>query len=101
VALGNFAAPTAALLSLWGMIGTGAPVAWWTWVARRFPDDAESAGGLLVAVVQLAITLGAAGGGILFDAAGYRTTFLASSGLLGASALLAVLDARASRSVEA
>ena len=101
VALGNFAGPTAALLSLWGMIGTGAPVAWWTWVARRFPDDAEFAGGLLVAVVQLAITLGAAGGGILFDAAGYRTTFLASSGLLGASALLAVLDARASRSVEA
>ncbi|GAB9166963.1 MFS transporter [Bradyrhizobium diazoefficiens] len=101
VALGSFAGPTTALLTLWGMIGTGAPVAWWTWVARRFPDDAESAGGLLVAVVQLAITLGAAGGGILFDAAGYRTTFLASAGLLGASALLAVLDARASDSVEA
>ncbi|WP_354257469.1 MFS transporter [Bradyrhizobium sp. F1.13.3] len=95
VALGTFALPTAALLTLWGMIGTGAPVAWWTWVARRFPDDTEPAGGLLVAVVQLAITLGAAGGGLLFDAAGYRTTFLASAALLVASALLGGLDARA------
>jgi predicted MFS family arabinose efflux permease len=92
VALGTFVGPTAVLLTLWGMIGTGAPVAWWTWVARRFPDDAESAGGLLVAVVQLAITLGAAGG-LFLDAAGYRTTFLASAALLGASALLGALDA--------
>jgi predicted MFS family arabinose efflux permease len=86
---------TAVLLTLWGVIGTGAPVAWWTCVARRFPDDAEAAGGLLVAVVQLAMTLGAAGSGFLFDAAGYRTTFLASAAPLGASALLGALDARA------
>jgi predicted MFS family arabinose efflux permease len=97
VAVGTLAAPTAALLTLWGMIGTGAPVAWWTWVARRFPNDAEAAGGLMVAVVQLAITLGAAGGGVLFDAAGYRLTFLASAAVLGAGALFAGLDARASQ----
>ncbi|WP_247991633.1 MFS transporter [Bradyrhizobium sp. 186] len=95
VAVGTLAAPTAFLVTLWGMIGTGAPVAWWTWVAHRFPNDAEAAGGLLVAVVQMAITLGAAGGGFLFDAAGYRTTFLASAGLLGASALFGAFDARA------
>jgi predicted MFS family arabinose efflux permease len=96
VAFGQSPWPTAALLTVWGMIGTGAPVAWWTWVARRFPNDAEAAGGLLVAVVQLAITVGAAGGGLLFDAAGYRATFLASAGLLGASALLGALDAKGS-----
>jgi predicted MFS family arabinose efflux permease len=94
VAMGTSVGPTAVLLALWGMIGTGAPVAWWTWVARRFPDDAEAGGGLLVGVVQLAITLGAAGGGLLFDAAGYRATFLSSAALLGASALLAGLAAR-------
>jgi predicted MFS family arabinose efflux permease len=95
VALGTLAWPTAALLMVWGMIGTGAPVAWWTWLARRFPNDAEAAGGLLVAVVQLAITLGAAAGGFLFDAAGYRTTYLAAAALLGVSGLLGALDARA------
>ncbi|MGV7217411.1 MFS transporter [Bradyrhizobium sp. UFLA05-112] len=97
VALGTLAGPTALFLTLWGMIGTGTPVAWWTWVARRFPADAEAGGGLMVAVVQLAITLGAAGGGLLFDAAGYRVTFLASAGVLVAGALFAGLDARAAR----
>lgn len=94
VATGTLAVPTAALLTLWGVVGTGAPVAWWTWVARRFPDDAEAAGGLLVAVVQLAITLGAGGGGLLFDAGGYRATFLTSAALLAGAAILAALDAR-------
>ncbi len=94
VVAGSLAVPTAALLVLWGVIGTGAPVAWWTWVARRFPNDAEAGGGLLVAIVQLAITLGAAGGGLLFDAAGYQATFLASAALLAAGTLLAALDAR-------
>jgi predicted MFS family arabinose efflux permease len=101
VAAGSFAVPTAGLLVLWGAIGTGAPVAWWTWVARRFPTDAEAGGGLLVAIVQLAITLGAAGGGLLFDAAGYRATFLASAALLAAGALLAALDARVPDNVAA
>jgi predicted MFS family arabinose efflux permease len=94
VAFGTLAVPTAILLTLWGVVGTGAPVAWWTWVARRFPDDAEAGGGLLVAVVQLAITMGAAGGGLLFDAGGYRATFLTSATLLVAGAALAALDAR-------
>lgn len=97
VGTGTLAVPTAALLTLWGIVGTGAPVAWWTWVARRFPDDAEAAGGLLVAVVQLAITLGAGVGGLLFDAGGYRTTFLTSAALLTGAAILAALDARAER----
>jgi predicted MFS family arabinose efflux permease len=94
VAFGTLAIPTAILLTLWGAVGTGAPVAWWTWVARQFPDDAEAGGGLLVAVVQVAITLGAAGGGLLFDAGGYRATFLTSAALLVLGAILAALDAR-------
>lgn len=101
VATGALALPTAVLLTLWGIVGTGAPVAWWTWVARRFPDDAEGGGGLLVAVVQMAITLGAAAGGLLFDSGGYRATFAAAAALLAGSAFLAWLDARAAGALAA
>jgi predicted MFS family arabinose efflux permease len=94
VAAGTMPLPTAALLALWGLVGTAVPVAWWTWVSRTLPDDAEAGGGLMVAVVQLAITLGAAAGGTLFDAIGHQATFLASAALLIASALLGGLCAR-------
>jgi predicted MFS family arabinose efflux permease len=100
VLAGDMPLPTGALLALWGLIGTAVPVAWWTWLSRTLPNDAEAGGGLMVAVIQLAITLGAAGGGLLFDAAGYRATFLASAILLGASALLGLLSARKPRAGE-
>jgi predicted MFS family arabinose efflux permease len=94
IAAGALPIATAALLALWGLIGTAVPVAWWTWLSRTLPEDAEAGGGLMVAVVQLAITLGAAGGGLLFDAAGHRATFLASAILLGASGLLVLMGER-------
>jgi predicted MFS family arabinose efflux permease len=82
------------LLMLWGLIGTAAPVAWWTWMSKVLPDDAEAGGGLMVAVIQLAITMGAALGGILFDGLGHQATFTASAMLLCSSALLALIAAR-------
>jgi predicted MFS family arabinose efflux permease len=81
-AFGSSLGATAALMFLWGFVGTAAPVGWWTWLARALPDDAEAGGGLMVAVVQLAVTTGAAGGGVLFDASGYRATFLFSAIIL-------------------
>ena len=51
----------------------------------------------MVAIVQLAITLGATMGGIVFDAAGPRAEFLASAGLLAIAALAAVAIGRADR----
>ncbi len=83
------------LLAVWGFAGTSAPVAWWTWLARTVPDEAEAGGGLMVAIVQLAITLGATMGGIVFDAAGPRAEFLASAGLLAVAALAAFAIGRA------
>ncbi|WP_146237412.1 MFS transporter [Deinococcus yavapaiensis] len=59
------------LLALWGLVGTAAPVAWWLWLSRVLPDEAEAGGALMVAVVQLAITLGAAGGGVHYDWSGF------------------------------
>jgi predicted MFS family arabinose efflux permease len=94
VAAGQSPGVVTVLLVLWGFVGTAAPVAWWTWVSRVLPDEAEAGGGLMVAVVQLAITLGAGVGGILFDRLGYQATFLASAALLIASASAALLAAR-------
>lgn len=51
----------AVLLAGCGLIGTAAPVAWWTWLSKVLPEDAEAGGGLLVAVVQSAITVGCVG----------------------------------------
>jgi predicted MFS family arabinose efflux permease len=85
---------TAVLLAVWGLVGTAAPVGWWTWLAKTLPHDAEAGGGLMVAVVQLAIALGATVGGILFDGFGYRATFSASAVVLVAAAGLALLAAR-------
>ncbi|WP_428376833.1 MFS transporter [Lichenicoccus sp.] len=75
-------APTRALLmALWGMAFGGVPVGWSTWLARSVPDEAESAGGLLVAAVQLAIASGAAAGGLVFGMTGVVGVF-ASGGLV-------------------
>ena len=94
---GGGIAVTALLLGMWGLFGTAAPVGWWTWVATTLPDDAEAGGGLMVAIVQLAITLGAVIGGLLFDLSGYQATFGVSAGLMLVAALLAVLTSRSLR----
>jgi len=85
---------TALLLAIWGLIGTALPVCYWTWLARYLSDDAEPAGGLMVAVIQAAITLGAASGGLLFDLSGHQTTFMLAASLLFLSAFFAFLTAR-------
>ena len=97
LAYGSSVAATAVLLGAWGFTATAAPVAWWTWLARALPDDAEAGGGLMVAVVQLAIAAGATAGGVLFDASGYKATFGVSAGLLLAAAVIATLTAMAVR----
>ncbi|WP_341991937.1 MFS transporter [Azorhizobium sp. AG788] len=87
---------TAGLLGLWGLLATSAPVGWWTWLSRTMPRDAEAGGGLMVAVVQLAITVGATVGGVLFDASGYQATFGAAAVLLVIAAWLAAKTAQQS-----
>ncbi|MRW93481.1 MFS transporter [Duganella sp. FT80W] len=101
MAFGQLTAAVALLLAVWGLVGTSAPVGWWTWLARTLPDDAEAGGGLIVAVVQLAIMLGATLGGLMFDASGYRATFELSAGGLMIAAVMAIMTARASRQAAA
>lgn len=66
------------------------PVGWSTWVTRGVPDDAESAGGLQVAVIQVANTFGAAVGGYALDSAG-PTAPVGISGVLLAATFLLVM----------
>lgn len=94
VFMGNVGFVVTVLLATWGLIATAAPVAWWIWLAKTLPDDAEAGGGLMVAVIQLAIAFGATAGGLMFDLVGYRATFELSAFLLIAASLLAVLVAR-------
>jgi predicted MFS family arabinose efflux permease len=96
IAFGGWVAMVVALLALWGLTGTSAPVGWWAWIAKVFPKDAEAGGGLFVAVVQLSIALGSTVGGLLFDHSGYRSTFAVSAVLLAICAVLTVMTARAS-----
>jgi predicted MFS family arabinose efflux permease len=94
IAFGSSVSVTAVLLGVWGLVATSAPVGWWTWLARTLPEDAEAGGGLMVAVVQLAIASGAGIGGLLFDRLGYEATFGASAALLIVAAILAMFAAR-------
>ncbi len=97
ILIGQWIVASAAMLTAWGLFATSAPVGWWTWLARTLPQDAEAGGGLMVAVVQLAITLGATCGGILFDGIGYQATFSASALALLIAALLAFAMMRLAR----
>ncbi len=63
VTFGHLTVLAGLLVALWGFAFGLVPVAWSTWLATTVPDEAESAGGLLVASIQLAISAGAAGGG--------------------------------------
>ncbi|QHF45166.1 hypothetical protein PspS35_15760 [Pseudomonas sp. S35] len=72
VACGSWTFMTTLLLGFWGL-----------------PDDAEAGGGLMVAIIQLAIASGATVGGVMFDFSGYQTTFELSAALLCMAALLA------------
>ena len=85
---GGKVAAVAALLGIWGIVATAAPVGWWSWLATTLPRDAEAGGGLMVAVVQLAIALGSTIGGLLFDRSGYQSTFIASAAVLLLAAFL-------------
>jgi predicted MFS family arabinose efflux permease len=78
------------LITLWGMAFGAVPVAWSTWLTRTIPDEAESAGGLLVAAVQVAIMIGAAGGGAIYDFMGATAVFGASSVVLFIAAAMAL-----------
>lgn len=64
---GSSVVVTAVAVALWGFAFGAFPVGFQTWIVRAAPDQAEGAGGLLVAAFQIAIASGAIGGGLLVD----------------------------------
>lgn len=83
VALGTASMATVGVaVTLWGASFGGWLILVNAWTSREVPDRLEAGGALVVAGFQLAITLGAAVGGLLVDNAGIRTTLLIATGLL-------------------
>ncbi|MCF5850212.1 MFS transporter [Aeromonas veronii] len=78
----------ALMLILWGAPNSAIPVAWSAWITQGISDSPESGGGLMVAAIQLAITLGAAVGGWLLDSLSISATFMGSALLLTAASMV-------------
>lgn len=94
VLLPSSLAGQALLVAFWGLAFGGVPVAWSNWVARCVPDQAESAGGMVVASVQSSIAVGAAAGGAMFSFSGITGVFIAGGILMLLAALLIALRVR-------
>lgn len=94
ISVGSTPAASAVMIALWGLAFGAVPVGWSTWLARTVPDQAESAGGLLVAAIQLAIAVGAAGGGLIFDTSGAQGVFSAASIVLVLAAAMIFVGVR-------
>ncbi|WP_082979466.1 MFS transporter [Labrys sp. WJW] len=98
--LGSAPVADTVLIALWGLAFGAVPVAWTAWITRAVPDETESGTALIVAVIQLAIALGAAGGGSIFDVSGASGVFVAA-GLVLLLAVLLILAGVRSRLVTA
>ncbi len=87
---GNVIGDTAAAAVVGVAVGI-VPVSWSTWITRNVPEEAESAGGMFIATINLAIAAGAAGGGAIFDLSGPQTVFLVSAIVLALALIPASL----------
>ncbi|WP_455948087.1 MFS transporter [Lelliottia jeotgali] len=86
----------AILVALWGLAFGGVPVAWSSWVARAVPDQAESAGGMVVAAVQSSIAAGAALGGLVFGLGGIVAVLTVATAVMLLASLLIAFRVRVS-----
>jgi DHA1 family purine ribonucleoside efflux pump-like MFS transporter len=100
VAFGSFPLTAAVFTVIWGFMFGWLPVAWSTWIARNLSDDAENAGGLQVAVIQLAAAMGAGTGGYLLEAGGPTAPIALAAAMLfvAAGIVLARVSSNPNRS---
>lgn len=92
LAIGGASVSVAATaIALWGLAFGAFPVSVQSFVARNAPDEAESAGSLVVTTFQVAISSGAVLGGVLIETQGPIAVvmFLAAASLLAASVMAA------------
>lgn len=79
---------------IWGLAFALVPVGWSTWITRSLADQAEKAGSIQVAVIQLANTCGAAIGGLALDRLGLTSPLIISGALMLLTALLVTLKVK-------
>ncbi len=79
---------------VWGLAFALVPVGWSTWITRSLADQAEKAGSIQVAVIQLANTCGAAVGGYALDNLGLLSPLVLSGSLMLLTALLVAAKVR-------
>lgn len=82
IGIGYYPIYTTILLAIWGFVATAAPVGWWVWVAKTFPNNAETGGGFMVAIIQFSIAFGSIIGGIAFDDIHWQANLILSSMIL-------------------
>lgn len=75
-------------IAAWGLLFGIVPVSWSTWVTKAMPDNTENGGGLLVATCNLAIAIGAAGGGFVLDSFDPRVLYTVTAVILFTGFLL-------------
>ncbi|AIR63945.1 purine ribonucleoside efflux pump NepI [Cedecea neteri] len=80
---------------VWGLAFALVPVGWSTWITRSLADQAEKAGSIQVAVIQLANTCGAAVGGLALDNLGLLAPLILSGSLMLLTAVLVAVKVRA------
>nr|WP_318383636.1 purine ribonucleoside efflux pump NepI [uncultured Enterobacter sp.] len=85
---------SAAIAVVWGLAFALVPVGWSTWITRSLADQAEKAGSIQVAVIQLANTCGAAVGGYALDNLGLLSPLVLSGSLMLLTALLVAAKVR-------
>lgn len=81
---------------IWGFAFALVPVGWSTWITRSLSDQAEKAGSIQVAVIQLANTCGAAVGGVALDHLGLLSPLVISGTLMLLTGLLVATKVRIS-----
>lgn len=89
------------LLLVWRLSGADLaliPVGWSTWITRSLADQAEKAGSIQVAVIQLANTCGAAIGGYALDNIGLTSPLMLSGTLMLLTALLVTAKVKMKKS---
>ncbi len=92
---GEFVAVVVAT-GVWGLAFGSLPTLVQTWLARTAPDRVEQGAGLVTAMFQVAIAVGAASGGLITDSAGVGTTYVvgAVAAIAGGALLRAASTSR-------
>jgi len=88
------------VISLFGFAFGSIQVGWPTWLTKASGEEAESAGSLLVAFTQIALTVGAGVGGLIYDSLGIYVALGLGSAILLLALILAGIALKEQRVIQ-